>query len=87
MSMERRNGAATQTNVRSLPNLKKVKAPFTLPYWTTSISIVLLYFTIVAESFRRDFNDDVPQFVHLCNKQNVKYSFLFFFFLYFLFLS
>lgn len=67
-----------QLTLRSLFNLKKVKAPFA-PSILDNVDIdcfVLLY--DVAESLRRDINDDVPQFVHLRNKQNVRRPFPFF---------
>lgn len=70
-----RERSSDATNARSLFNLKKVKAPFA-PSILDNVDIdcfALLY--DVAESLRRDINDDVPQFVHLRNKQNVRRPF------------
>lgn len=69
-------GSSDATNARSLPNLKKVKALLALLDNVDIDCFALLY--DVAESPRRDFNDDVPQFVHLCDKQNVRRPFPFF---------
>lgn len=77
-STERGERSSDATNARSLFNLKKVKAPFA-PSILDNVDIdcfALLY--DVAESLRRDINDDVPQFVHLRNKQNVRCRFPFF---------
>lgn len=82
-STERGERSSDATNARSLFNLKKVKAPFA-PSILDNVDIecfALLY--DVAESLRRDINDDVPQFVHLRNKQNVRCPFPFFHPLYF----